>query len=454
MRSISAAVGRRAREVLVLTAMSVVGCGTSVPPPQAPPSDTQPLVVVTRNAATAYRLDTKGVPTGPEVDLIQAFAKARGVQVQWIVKDSTEAVLSTLDRGQAHLAAAGLTRTSGRDQRFRAAGPYRDITEELVCQRNALHVQSLAEVPASTTIRVAAGTSYVETLRRLQAAEQVADFEVVNHRSTERLLREVAEKGGFCTVADSTIVAINRRTLPHLDVVTQVGKPKQLVWYAAEGFDALAGAAREWLASAEGRAAVDAMSDRYYDYIPDFDFVDLRALNRRVETRLPRYKPLFLKAAQQTRLAPDLLAALSYQESHWDPEARSRTGVRGLMMLTERTADYLGVDRLDPSQAIEGGARYLAEQRDRLPEHIPEPDRSYLALAAYNVGRAHLLDARTLARQLGRNPDSWADMRDILPLLTEPRYYKRLKYGYARGHQPVYYVQRIRNYQDVIRRHF
>lgn len=454
MLGITAFVRHRTAIAISFAMALLVGCGSSVPPPKAPPSETQPLVVVTRNAATAYRLDRQGAPTGPEVDLIHAFARSLGVEVRWIVKDSTEAVLDTLAEGRAHLAAAGLTRTSGRDEHFVAAGPYRDITEELVCQRNQLHVQSLAEVPSSTTIRVAAGTSYVETLKRLEAAEKLDGFEVATNRSTERLLREVAEDGQFCTMADSTIVAINRRTLPHLDVVTQVGKPKQLVWYAAADYEAVASAAREWLAGADGRAATDAMAHRYYDYIPDFDFVDLRALNRRVESRLPRYKPLFLKAAQQSRLAPDLLAALSYQESHWDPDARSRTGVRGLMMLTERTADYLGVDRLDPSQAIEGGARYLAEQRDRLPEHIPEPDRSYLALAAYNVGRAHLLDARRLARQLGRNPDSWADMRDILPLLTEPRYYKRLKYGYARGHQPVYYVQRIRNYRDVIRRHF
>ncbi|MHA7835363.1 MAG: membrane-bound lytic murein transglycosylase MltF [Algiphilus sp.] len=432
----------------------LAACSEAVPPATSPPSETQPLVVVTRNAATAYRLDRQGLPAGPEVTLIRAFAEAQGVPVRWVVKGSTEAVLRALDRGEAHLAAAGLTRTTGRDQRFLVTAPYRSVREVLVCQRNQLRLSALDELPADTVLRVAAGTSYVDTLQRMQASGLVSAFEVVQRRSTEAILREIENKGGFCTLADSTIVAIIRRTLPHLDVVLEVGKPKQLVWYAAREFEDLATTARAWLGSAEGRAAIGLMDFRYFAYIPDFDFVDLRALNRRVETRLPRFKPLFLKAAQNTQLAPDLLAALSYQESHWDPNARSRTGVRGLMMLTERTAEYLGVDRLDPSQAIEGGARYLAQQRDRLPAHIPEPDRSYLALAAYNLGRAHLLDARKLARQLGRNPDSWADMREVLPLLTEERYYQRLKYGYARGYQPVYYVQRIRNYRDVIRPHF
>ncbi|WP_420426412.1 membrane-bound lytic murein transglycosylase MltF [Algiphilus sp.] len=445
---------RRERSLLLLAVGLLAGCGQAVPPASEPPSETQPLVVVTRNAPTSYRLDRRGLPAGPEVGLVRAFAEAQGVPLRWLVKDSTDAVLRALDRGEAHLAAAGLTRTVGRDQRFRVTAPYRAVREVLVCQRHHLRLSSLDALPADTVLRVAAGTSYVDTLQRMKAAGVVTDFKVVQRRSTEALLREIDEKGGFCTLADSTIVALIRRTLPHLDVVTEVGKPKQLVWYAAQAFEDVAASAREWLGSADGRAAIDHMEYRYYAYIPDFDFVDLRALNRRVETRLPRFKPLFLKAAQKTQLAPDLLAALSYQESHWDPDARSRTGVRGMMMLTERTAEYLGVDRLDPTQAIEGGARYLAEQRDRLPAHIPEPDRSYLALAAYNLGRAHLLDARSLARRLGRNPDSWADMREVLPLLTEERYYQQLKFGYARGYQPVYYVQRIRNYRDVIRHHF
>ncbi|MHA7834659.1 MAG: transglycosylase SLT domain-containing protein, partial [Algiphilus sp.] len=183
--------------------------------------------------------------------------------------------------------------------------------------------------------------------------------------------------------------------------------------------------------------------------------VDLRALNRKMDSELPAYKPLFLGAAERTELAPGLLAAQAYQESHWDPTARSPTGVRGIMMLTRNTAKSLGVaDRLDPEQAIDGGARYLADQRARLPDTIPEPDRSFLALATYNVGRAHLIDARKLARELGRNPDCWSDMREVLPLLSEPDDYKDLKYGYARGHGPVQYVQRIRNYRDVIAKDF
>ena len=230
-----------------------------------------------------------------------------------------------------------------------------------------------------------------------------------------------------------------------------VGEPRELVWYAHPAHEALAETASRWMQSEPAAEVAQRIEHRYYAYIAEFDFVDLRALSRSLENKLPKYRPLFEKAARNTDLAPDLLAALAYQESGWNPEATSPTGVRGIMMLTRDTAKEQGVeDRLDPEQAIPGGARYLAWQRDRLPEDIPEPDRSYLALAAYNVGRGHLLDARRLAGELGRDPDSWVDMREVLPLLTEPEYYKNLRYGYARGYEPVHYVQRIRNYRDVI----
>jgi membrane-bound lytic murein transglycosylase F len=227
---------------------------------------------------------------------------------------------------------------------------------------------------------------------------------------------------------------------------------RNLGWYLPAGSDELAADAREWMNSKEGDEALGRMENLYYAYIGDFDFVDLRALNRRIEDRLPNYIDLFRAAEQKTGIPADLLAALSYQESHWNPKARSPTGVRGIMMLTLNTAKSLGVtNRLDPVASIDGGARYLADRHRRLPETIPEPDRTFLALASYNIGRGHLLDARQLARDLGKNPDSWEDMEKVLPLKADKRYYPSTRYGYARGYEPVHYVQRIRNYRDIIR---
>lgn len=449
----------------ISVALAVAACGSEgqgqdagAPVQQtslAAPSESQPLIVATRNAATSYMIDRNEQPIGPEFDRVTAFAEAQGWRLQWEVRSSTAGVLEALVHGKAHLAAAGLSRTPQRDERFVASRSYRKVNEQLVCQRGSVHADSLADLPDDVIVRVAAHTSYAEALGELQEEGVGPSFELTDAMGTERLLQEVAKTGAICTVGDSTIVAVNRRVFPNLDVVLTIGEPRELVWYAHPAHEGLAETASSWMQSEEAASVAQRIDHRYYDYIAEFDFVDLRALSRSVVSKLPKYQPLFEEAARNTEFAPDLLAALSYQESHWNPEAKSPTGVRGIMMLTQATAKEQGVDdRLDPEQAIPGGARYLAWQRNRLPEEISEPDRSYLALAAYNIGRGHLLDARRLARRLGRDPDSWAEMREVLPLLTEPNYYKDLRYGYARGYEPVHYVQRIRNYRDVISVHF
>ena len=410
------------------------------------------LVVATRNAPTTWYYDQHLEAAGTEHDLVQAFAHAHGWDVQWVLADSVSGVLDALESGEVHMAAAGLTHLESRDERFLRGPDYMEVTEQVVCHRNFGSMPSTPDDLPELDLVISEGSSYVETLAQALPEDASFDQEPVG---TERLLARVAEREIDCTVADSHIIRYNRRSFPHLEIAFDLSEPRALGWYMHPDHEPLAGVAAKWMQAEGGQQARERVEELYYAYIGQFDFVDLRALNRRIEDRLPRYREHFERAAQENELPPDLLAALAYQESHWDPAARSPTGVRGLMMLTQRTAEALGVEnRLDPEESIEGGARYLRRMHDLLSDDIPEPDRTYLALASYNVGRGHLLDARRLARELGRDPDSWADMRETLPLLTEERYYRNLRYGYARGYQPVYYVQRIRNYRDVIRRAF
>ncbi|MBW4934930.1 membrane-bound lytic murein transglycosylase MltF [Marinobacter sp. F4206] len=424
-------------------------------PDLKPPTETGILKVATRNGSTTYYLDRHENPVGPEYALISDYATARGWEVEWTMLDSTSEVLNTLEAGTTHLAAAGLTHLPSRDERFARGPAHTEITEQLVCHRDARPLPRQPENLPGTEIVVTAGSSYVETLSKLKSQYAGIEFTEDTKRTTEIILSAVADQDIGCTVADSNIVQVMRRHFPHLEVAMNLTTGRNLGWYLPTGSDALASNAREWMNSVEGDEAIGRMENRYYAYIGDFDFVDLRALNRRIEDRLPEFIDEFREAEAKTGMPAELLAALSYQESHWDPEAVSPTGVRGIMMLTRRTAESLGVDnRLDPYAAIDGGARYLADRHRRLPETIPEPDRTFLALASYNIGRGHLLDARQLARSLNKNPDSWQDMAEVLPLKADKRYYPSTRYGYARGYEPVHYVQRIRNYRDVIRAAF
>ena len=182
-----------------------------------------------------------------------------------------------------------------------------------------------------------------------------------------------------------------------------------------------------------------------------FQRIDAGGLQERMRTLLPQYVPLFREAQEATGIEWRLLAAIAYQESQWDPSATSETGVRGLMQLTEDTARHLGVsDLLDPAQSVLGAARYLRDLKEKLPARIPEPDRTWLALAAFNIGLGHLEDARVLAQKQKLNPDLWSDVKKALPLLALPEYYDQAKHGYARGGMPVAFVDRVRGYYDVL----
>lgn len=408
------------------------------------------LRILTRNAPTIYYLNRDNEASGADYELIRAFADSLGVTPRLITEDTVGDILGELARGKGDIAAAGLSVTAARRDRFLFSSPTEEVTEQLVCRRGGNVAKTPEQLP-NVSLEVAADSSYEETLSTLQEDLPTLSWKRNTASGTELLLQKVWEGKVDCTVADSNIVAVNRRFMPELIVMFDLDKPRPQAWVMPEAATDLRSAANQWLASKDGRVTRARVHDRHYSFIDNFDYVDTRALIRRIDDRLPNYDSLFERAAREHNLNDALLAAQAYQESHWDATAKSPTGVRGIMMLTRNTAKSLGVeDRLDPKQAIPAGALYLAKMRERFDGSIPEPDRTYLALAAYNIGRAHMHDAQTLARKLGKDPHKWSDIREVLPLLSDKRYYKDLKYGYAHGLEPVRYVQRIRNYQDII----
>ena len=409
------------------------------------------LVVLTRNAPTTYFIDRDDMPTGFEYDLATDFAHYLGVPARFVTLDSITDIQDALAAGKAHMAAAGLSRLESRAERFEFGPGYYEVEQQVICRRGGplpRDLQALADV----SLVVTAGSSYEARLQHLQQTEQPGlTWRSDDTSSTEQLLQQVWEEHIDCTVADSNIVAINRRYFPELVIMFPLNAPELLSWLAPKGAHELATAMDGWYQQANEAAFVTEIAARYFAHVEVFDYVDVARFVRRIQEQLPDYEPMFRAAAEQYDLDWSLLAAQAYQESHWDPAARSPTGVRGIMMLTLRTASEVGVtNRLDPEQSILGGARYLANLRERLPDSIEEPHRTWIALAAYNVGLGHVHDARALAQRLGRNPDSWLDLRTVLPLLSQPEYYRTLRFGYARGSEPVQYVRRIRNYEEIL----
>jgi len=414
--------------------------------------DSGRLVVLTRNAPTTWYIDRNGHPTGPEYELVEAFARSLGVRAEYRLEGSIGAILEGIRNGDADLAAAGLTITRERRREFRFGPGYQAVTQQVVCRRDNVQPETLAQLARVDDVAVIADSSYAELLRALrEQGYPTPQWHAVPDVTTETLLRRVWQRKLDCTVADSTIVDINRRYFPELLTPMNLSRAQQLGWLMPRAAADLDAAVTRWLADYRASGRLANLQDKYYGFFAHFDYVDTRILIRRTDERFPRFRGWFREAAQKYELPFTLLAAQGYQESHWNPRAQSPTGVRGIMMLTRTTARSVGVkDRLDPRQSIFGGARYMARMKDRFVDDVGEPDRTFLALAAYNIGRAHVHDAQILARQEGLSPYHWRDVKQVLPLLAKPRYYRDLKYGYARGWEPVRYVRRIREYRHVM----
>ncbi len=170
-------------------------------------------------------------------------------------------------------------------------------------------------------------------------------------------------------------------------------------------------------------------------------------LNRK-DAVISRYDPLFRKYAGVANCDWTLIAAQCYQESCFDPKAKSWAGACGLMQIMLSTADHLGLPRAqiyEPEANIHAACRYMAELQGRFADVPNRQERLHFALACYNGGYNHIRDAMALAKKYGRNPQRWAEVREFVLGLQSPQYYNDpvVKYGYMRGSETADYVNRI-----------
>ena len=425
--------------------------GVDTEPPVARFGDSAELVVLTRNSPTTRYTDPDGNHAGLENDLVELFARELGVPARFVEAASYADVLPRLARRQAHMAAAGLSITPERSLHFLFGPPYMEVQQVLVHNGTLPGPRSLSDLE-SRRIEVVADSSGAELLRRLAGRLPHLQFDEVRTINPEDLLIRVAEGGADYAVTGSHIVDVARNFHPNLTKGLAFGETEQLAWaFPVDGDPQLVRRAREFFARVSADGTLKRLIDRYYGHVRRLERADLDGLFDAMRTRLPAYRALFKEAQDLTGIDWRLLAALGFQESKWDPLATSPTGVRGMMMLTGATADRLGVsDRLDPRESILAGARYFRDLRDALPPRIGEPDRTWMALAAYNPGLGHLEDARALAQRHGLSPDTWVDVKKALPLLSRPDVYETLRHGFARGGEALALTENVRSFYDIL----
>jgi membrane-bound lytic murein transglycosylase F len=488
------------RRSLLLLAVVAVAAGVALlprmrnPGPLASPEDAKELVVLIRPGPAFYFPGPDGALTGIDVDLARRFAAEKKLPLRFTLAESAAEVLAAIARSEAHIGAGGLYRSLP----AASAGPspppsdptapseavaYPDIaafpdaaafpepaaptartaapdvlwTTGIASAEPVLIYNRDGYKPAKWSDLVGATVAYVADagFDREIAAARIAhpgiEWQALNLPSVAGLISQVSDGTVGYAIVGSLAASLTRNIYLDFDVAFPAGAKRDIAWAVPPRFADLRKELDQFILRLRRDGTLARLVDRYMPDPGQIQRIDAEMLQEKMRTVLPHYLALFHEGQEKSGIEWRLLAAIAYQESQWDPGATSGTGVRGIMQITEETAKHLGVrDLLDPKQNVVAAARYLRDLKAKLPPRIQEPDRTWLALAAFNIGLGHLEDARVLAQRQNLNPDLWNDVKKVLPLLALPEHYQNAKLGYARGGMPVAFVDRVRGYYDVL----
>jgi membrane-bound lytic murein transglycosylase F len=444
---------------LTVTAVFLSACYVFVASyevPQPPPTVLErilqkgKLTIITRNNAHCYYL-YRGEPMGFEYDLARAFADFLGVRLSIRVAHHWEGMIPELMAGNGDLIAASMTITPSRREAVAFSKGYLAIRQHVIAQRGEWTINSTEDL-AGRTIDVRRKTSYQEQLEAIAEGGVPLIIRLHEDVPTEELIRMVADGDIDLTVADTHIAQLNRRYYPKAVPVLEISERQELGWAVRMDAVDLLARLNTFFDTIKANGKFSEIYNRHFSNLEWYDYVDLNTFHRRLRTRLPKYQAIIKEVSAEHGFDWRLISAQMYQESHFNPYAESHAGAYGLMQLTVNTADSLGVtDIFDPRQNITAGVRHLRDLYDHFDKAYGT-DRMNIALAAYNIGIGHIIDARNLARRQGLDPNRWSSLAKTLPMLRFRKYYRNTKYGYARGTQPIAYIHQIMIFYDILKR--
>ena len=418
-----------------------------------PPLDkSDELVVITVTRNSIYNKNYDGKYVGLDFDLASEFGKELGKRVRFIVVPDMDEALIILEKHQGHLA-TGISATTKNKFKTRFGPGYQRAQPQVAYNTNQLKPANIQEI-VGKNIEIVRGTVHSERLTeaRLKTPElRWTETDI----STEDLLLKLADGKVDYVVTDSIHINVAKNFYSNLGVAISLGKKNTKAWaFSLREEPELQKKVEKFFKRIKEDGTLNRLIDRYYGHIQRLGQENVNEFLEKTNTFLPTIRNYFYQAEEITKIDWRLIAALSYQESHWDRKATSFTNVRGIMMLTKATAERMNVtDRLNARQNILAGARYLLILKNTLPSRIVEPDRTWIALAAYNQGYGHIEDARILAQRMKLSPDLWVDLKKSLPLLSHRRHFENLKYGYARGGEAVYLTESVRAYYDILKKY-
>ena len=410
--------------------------------------DSGSITLITRNNTHCY-YTYREQAMGFEYDLSKEFADFLGVKLNVVIADNLEAMTSLLMNEKGHFIGASMTDLPG-TRGVSLSDGYMLIRQHIIINRKSRKIKSIEKLKGKT-IHIGNGTSHYNQLEILKHNGINLKKITSKDMSEDDLIQKVAEGKIDITIAHSNVAYLNRRYHPKAIVSLPVGEKKHLKWAVKANSPKLLDKINIFFETIKKNGKFTTIYNRYYSDIDSFNYVDLNSYHKSLNKRLPRYSNIIKSAAKKYDFDWRLIAAQIYQESHFNPRARSRSNALGMMQLTSTTAESLGVtSAYDPEQNIYAGVKYLRKLYD-LFDKAEDKDRLYLALAAYNVGQGHVLDARNIAREMNLDPNKWSSLSKTLPMLKKEKYFMKAKYGYCRGTETVNYIKQIKIFYDILK---
>ncbi|MBF0376580.1 MAG: membrane-bound lytic murein transglycosylase MltF [Desulfamplus sp.] len=410
------------------------------------------IIMITENGSNSYYI-YRDEPMGFEYEIAKEFAAFLQVELEVITPD-LDKIFTYLDMGKGDFVASGVTITEKLEKKMLFTQPYMEAEQKIIYNKDKFPIEKIKDLE-TVKIHVSQNTKYHDRL--LELKKSGLDIEVVVHDDlcTEELIRMVSENedGVSYTVADSHIARLNRRYYPDISIGISIQKKEHIGWAVRKGDANLSDKMVQFFDIIKHNGVFNRIYEKYYGHLgTGFDYSDLKAFHEDVQTRLPKYQKAIVRESEKHGFDWRIIAAVIYQESRFDPKARSETGVRGLMQVTEEAAAEMGVtNRRDPIQNLKAGIGYLNSLYQKFHDVHDTMERIKFALASYNVGYGHVTDAQKIAQKKGLDGNRWASLTKTLPLLSKPRYYSKAKYGYARGHEPIKYIKKVFAYYDILK---
>jgi len=387
---------------------------------------------------------------GYEFQLLKKFTEAQGLELKPILYNNNGDLFNDLENGKIDIAGGHLTITKDRSENFNFTAAISQTNIDLITHighRNKSEIQDFED----TRGIIIENSSYQELLNEMSEFKPT-NLSTAADISLLEIIRKINRKEVDYTFGDSEIINIYQHFIPGIYQIIQLSEATDTAFMLRKNRSKdLKQQLDKFITNAKQTQLLKRLKEQIVLHLPDIDKANTVTFFDKLQTTWPQINDLVFQVAKENDFDAALLAAISYQESHWEVDAESFTGVKGLMMLTVSAAQDMDVeDRTDPRQSLEGGIRYLRYMQSKIPDRIEEPHKTLMALAAYNVGYGHLEDARILTQRAGKNPDDWFEIEPFLAKLNNPIIQHELKYGNADGYTAVIYVNNIMTYKQLM----